>query len=409
MNRRRFQQLAGLAALGTITATRGHKTPARAEDPKGAFPFTIRIAEPILTDLAARLAHTRLPDQIPGAGWDYGVELEFMRRLLDHWRTKFDWRREERKLNAFDQFLVEIDDLQVHCIHVRSKEKDALPLVITHGWPGSICEFTKIIGRLADPVAHGGKASDAFHVVCPSMPGYGFSQKPARRGYSRDQVSRAVATLMARLGYSRYGAQGGDIGAQVSNQLGVHDAKHVVGVHLTWTPVAPPAKLTDVWEGVTADEKARYETRRQELSSHGAYAAIQATRPQTIGYGLNDSPAGLAAWIIDKFHIWSDCNGDVLTKFSMDELLTNVMVYWVTGTITSSFRLYFEGGSWPTPRVPIGVAQFPKEITVPPRKWVETRFPVRHWTTMPRGGHFAALEEPDLLVADIRKFFRALR
>ncbi len=384
----------------------------RASQPDEARPFKIRVDEAVLRDLKERLARARFPDQIEGAGWDYGVDLNYLKELVEYWRTRYDWRAQERKLNQFNHFKTNIDGLDVHFIHQRSKEKNALPLVIVHGWPGSFYEFYKIIGPLTDPVAHGGKAEDAFHVVVPSLPGFGFSGKPRQPGWSVSRMSDVIAKLMARLGYTRYGAQGGDWGAGVARWLGNYDSEHVVGIHLNFVNANPP-NAANPYEGVTAAERERMEKRQQELQNHRAYAAIQGTRPQTLGYALNDSPVGLAAWVVDKFYAWSDHGGNLEKSFSKDELLTNVMIYWVTQTPTSSARIYFERqfftGDRRSGRVPVGVALFPKEINVPPRKWVEAQYNITHWTDMPRGGHFAALEEPQLLIEDVRKFFRGLR
>ena len=335
-----------------------------------------------------------------------------MRELVNYWRTKYDWRAQEEFLNRFAQFETTVDDVRIHFIHERSPHEDALPLVLTHGWPGSVFEFYKVIQPLTDPTAHGGRAEDAFHVICPSMPGYGFSGKPTARGWSVDRVGKTVAQLMQQLGYTRYGAQGGDWGASVTRWLGQNQPDEVVGIHLNFASVGKP-EGDDPEAGVDETELNRMRSRRAELKDHWAYSQIQGTRPQTLGYGLNDSPAGLAAWILDKFYIWSDCRGDVENSFTKDELITNIMIYWVTDSIASSTRLYYESrrASRSSGRVttPTGVAIFPKEIVLPPRKWVEARYNVVHWTEMPRGGHFAALEEPELFVRDVRQFFRALR
>lgn len=374
-------------------------------------PFRIAVDDAVLRDLKDRLARTRFPDTIDKSGWDYGVDLQYMKDLTAHWKDKYDWRVHEKKLNVFDQFTTTIDGQKIHFIHVRSKEKNALPLVIIHGWPGSFYEFHKIIGPLTDPVAHGGKAEDAFHVVCPSLPGFGFSERPHTPGFSNSRMSDLVAKLMARLGYTRYGAQGGDWGAGVARWLGTYDSEHVAGVHLNFLTVAPPKE--DPWAGVTAEERARHEKRTLELNNHRAYGAIQGTRPVTLGYALNDSPAGLAAWIVDKFWAWSDHQGNLDNSFSKDELLTNIMIYWVTETPASAARIYYERdfftGDRKAGKVPVGAALFPKEINVPPRKWVEAQMNLVHWTVMPKGGHFAALEQPTLLAEDIRKFFRKAR
>ena len=375
-------------------------------------PFKIAVADDVLADLKQRLARTRWPDEIDGSEWDYGVKLGTMKELVAYWQNEYDWRKHERLLNEFDQFTTEIDGLKIHYIHVRSKEKNALPLVLTHGWPGSIYEFYKVIGPLTDPVAHGGKAEDAFHVVCPSLPGFGFSDKTRERGYSVSRMAHIVAKLMARLGYEKYGAQGGDWGAGVSNWLGRYDSEHAIGVHINFPSGGQPT-TGDPWEGVTPAERERYEKRNQELQNQKAYAAIQGSRPQTLGFALNDSPAGQAAWIIDKFWVWSDHGGNLENSFTKDELLTNVMLYWVTQSGPSSARIYFEReqytGDRKSGRAPVGVALFPKEINVPPRKWIEAQYNLVHFTEMPKGGHFAALEQPGLLVDDVRTFFRKVR
>jgi pimeloyl-ACP methyl ester carboxylesterase len=386
----------------------GQKKP----DDERILPFKIQIDDAVLRDLKERLARARWPDEIDGAGWEYGVELKYMKELAAYWRDKYDWRAQERRLNEFDQFVTEIDGLKIHFIHQRSKNPDALPLILLHGWPGSFYEFYKLIGPLTDPAAHGGKAEDAFHVVVPSLPGFGFSDKPRERGWSVNRMSEVMAKVMARLGYTRYAAQGGDWGAGIARWLGNFDSDHVVGIHLNFLPGGRP-KSDDPFAGVTATERKRIETRQQELQNHYGYSAIQGSRPQTIGFALNDSPIGLAAWIIDKFWAWSDHGGNLEKSFTKDELLTNVMIYWVTETPASAARIYFERqaytGGRRSGRVPVGCALFPKEINVPARKWVEAQVNLVHWTEMPRGGHFAALEEPALLVEDVRAFFGKLR
>jgi pimeloyl-ACP methyl ester carboxylesterase len=384
-------------------------------------PFRIAVDDAVLHDLRDRLARTRWPDQIDGTGWEYGVPVAYMKELVEHWRTRYDWREQEKGLNKLDQFVTRIDGLDLHFVHVRSQVKDALPLVIVHGWPGSFAEFTKIIGPLTDPVAHGGRAEDAFHVVCPSLPGFGFSSKPTERGWSSQRMAEVMAKLMARLGYSRYGAQGGDWGSGITRWLAANDGGHCVGGHSNFPPSSRP--MEEPMRGVTAMELERFERRVKELNDQRAYGAIQGTRPLTLGYGLNDSPAGLAAWIVDKFWAWSDHGGDLKNSFTRDELLTNVMIYWVTDTMPSSTRIYYESShNLPRPKsmtpfqstgkpAPMGYALFPKEINVPPRAWVERGMggKLTHWTEMPRGGHFAALEQPRLLVDDVRTFFRKVR
>jgi pimeloyl-ACP methyl ester carboxylesterase len=376
-------------------------------------PFTIAVPDADLDDLRARLTRTRLSDQIPGAGWDYGTERDYLAELVAYWRDEYDWRRAEKALNAFDNYLTEIDGTRVHFIHARSPEPDALPLVITHGWPGSVVEFLEIIRPLADPRSHGGDPADAFHVVCPAIPGYGFSGPTHERGWGPRRIAQAWATLMAELGYARYGAQGGDWGSMISTQLALVDAEHLAGLHLNMIVAPPPADLD--FDNLREDEQAALASYDYYARVDSGYSKIQGTKPQTIGYALDDSPAGLAAWIVEKFRTWSDCDGDVERRFTKDQLLDNVMFYWLTGTAHSAGRLYYEAeqtaGFVPDTRVevPVGFAAFPKEIIRSPRHWAEIRYDVRRWTEMPKGGHFAAFEEPQLLVDDIRAFFNGFR
>jgi pimeloyl-ACP methyl ester carboxylesterase len=392
--------------------------PASAEgqpDAEAIRPFTIEIADEVLTDLNDRLARTRLPDQIPGTGWDYGMDRAYLEELLAYWQNGFDWRAQERRLNEFDHFKTVIDGVDMHFIHQRSAEEDATPLLLTHGWPGSFVEFTKLIGPLTDPAAYGGDPADAFHLVILSLPGYGFSGKPTETGYNPERMADVLAGLMERLGYDRYGAQGGDWGAIISRVLAGNYSDRLIGLHTNFIRAGRPPGDADPEEGLSAEELELMRERAEAFSEGRGYSAIQGTKPQTLGYGLNDSPAGLAAWIVEKFHGWSDNGGDVESAFTKDEMLTNIMLYWVTETITSSSRLYYESGHTPPTRpmgyidVPTGAAIFPKEITFVPRKWAEAQYNIVRWTVMPRGGHFAALEEPELLVDDIRAFFRGLR
>jgi pimeloyl-ACP methyl ester carboxylesterase len=378
-------------------------------------PFTIDVADEVLTDLRDRLARTRFPDQIPGTSWDYGANREYMEELLAYWQDDFDWRAQERRLNEFDHFKTTIDGLDVHFIHQRSASEDAVPLLLTHGWPGSFAEFADLIGPLTDPAAYGGNPADAFHVVIPSLPGYGFSGRPTETGYNPERMADILAALMERLGYDRYGAQGGDWGAIISRVLAANYGDRLIGLHSNFMIAGPPPGVADPEEGIPVDELELRRERARAFADGRGYQAIQGTKPQTLGYGLNDSPAGLAAWIVEKFHGWSDNDGDVGSAFTKDELLTNITIYWVTETITSSSRLYYESGNTRPTRpvgyieVPTGVAIFPKEILFSPRKWAEARYNIVRWTMMPRGGHFAALEEPELLLDDIRAFFRDLR
>ncbi|HUP25052.1 MAG TPA: alpha/beta fold hydrolase [Thermoanaerobaculia bacterium] len=382
--------------------------------------FEVRVADDVLDDLRRRLRAARFPDEISDSGWDYGSELATVRELAAYWAEEYDWRAAERSLNRFSQCLVPVESpegpLRMHCIHQRSPVAEALPLLITHGWPGSVWELHRVIGPLSDPGAHGGSARDAFHVVCPSLPGYGFSEAPRRAGFDVEAVARTMAALMERLGYGRYGAQGGDWGASVSAWLGRLYPERLLGLHLNLVPARRPQE--DAFDGLSADELSRLDRGRRFRDEGTGYQAIQGTKPQTLGYGLHDSPVGLLGWILEKFHAWSDCDGDVLRRFDRDDLLTNVTIYWVTGTITSSMRLYCEsrrsgqfGGRGPESRVevPTACALFPAELFLPPRRWAEAAFRVEQWTEMPRGGHFAALEEPELLIEDVRKFFARYR
>lgn len=376
-------------------------------------PFRIEVPDAVLQDLHDRLDRTRWPDELPGVGWDYGIPQDYLRELADYWRNTYNWRADEARLNQYPQFLTTIDGAQVHFIHVRSPEPAALPLVLTHGWPGSVVEFLDLIEPLADPAAHGGDAADAFHVIVPSIPGYGFSGPTHETGWNVARIAAAWRTLMERLGYDRYGAQGGDWGSAISRELGRIAPDHVVGVHLNLllTGNRSAAALDDL----TETEKERIETAARFLSDGRGYSSIQGSRPQTVGYGLTDSPVGQLAWIAEKFKEWTDSTDRPEDAVDRDRMLANITIYWVTATAASSARLYYEavhGGSWAPPQpspTPTGIAVFPKEIAPPIRRLAERTNNIVYWTEFDRGGHFAALEEPDLLLADIRAFFRAFR
>ena len=377
-------------------------------------PFTIDVPQQALDDLTGRLARTRWPDEIEGVGWEYGVSLAYLRDLVDYWRTAFDWRAQERALNSWHHYRADVDGLGIHFIHERGNGSRPFPLILTHGWPSTFVELLKLIPLLTDPASHGGDPTDAFDVVVPSLPGYGFSDHIIRPGPWN--VEQRWVALMAGLGYERFGAQGGDFGAGVTTALGHSFPDQVIGIHLSSdlrSPSPMPAE-SDLSEA-EKDYLARITRWKDE---EGGYSHQQRTRPQTLAFGLNDSPAGLAAWMVDKFRSWSDCGGDVESRFTKDELLTNSTIYWVTQSIGSSMRRYYELGhttttTQPPPRVevPTGVAVFPGEYLIGrvPREWGERSYNIQHWTEMPRGGHFAAQEEPELLAEDIRAFFRALR
>lgn len=380
-------------------------------------PFRISVPDDVLADLRLRLNNTRWPEAEPVAAdarseedldWSQGIPLAYTRELAQYWATDYDWRTREAALNRFDQFTTDIDGLQLHFIHQRSPHEDALPIVITHGWPGSVVEFAKVIEPLTDPTAHGGRAEDAFHVVCPSLPGFGFSGRPTSTGWNTGRIAAAWETLMTGLGYQRYGAQGGDWGAAVTTEIG-RNVGHCVGIHTNMPVGRPPADL----EHPTDEEKAALAAMRHYRRWDSGYFKQQSTRPQTLGYGLVDSPAAQLAWIVEKFWSWTDCDGHPENALSRDEMLDNVMLYWVTGTGASSARLYWESmgafGSGDRVELPTGIASFPRELSRPPRSWCEAHYNITHWTTMPRGGHFAAFEQPELFVEDVRSFFATVR
>ncbi len=371
-------------------------------------PFSIRVDEPVLYDLHHRLDRTRFPDQIDGTGWEYGLPVDYLRQLVGYWHDTYDWRSEEARLNRFDHFRTSIDNQQIHFVHARSAHPHARPLLLIHGWPGSFVEFVDVIPRLTDPESHGGRASDAFHVVAPSLPGYGFSEPPRSPGWDVPRIARAFITLMARLGYPGYLAQGGDWGAQVTTWIGALDPEHCSAIHLNMAPGIPPRSP----DSLSDEEQADLASMKRFADEESGYANEQGTKPQTLGVALNDSPAGLLAWIVEKFRAWSDCDGDPERCFTRDQLITNVMLYWVTQTSASSARLYWEtkhgsAGSPPFVDVPTGVARYPKEVLRWPRSWVERQFNVVHWAVMERGGHFPAMEQPELFVDDLRRYFRA--
>ena len=373
-------------------------------------PFSIDVGSTRLDDLADRLGRTRWPERETVDDWSQGIPLAYVQDVCRYWMEEYDWQATEDRLNAIPQFKTELDGLGIHFLHIRSPERDALPLVLTHGWPGSIVEFLKVIGPLTDPARHGGDSSDAFHVVCPSLPGYGFSDKPERTGWNVPRIATAWAELMGRLGYERYGAQGGDWGAAVTTAIGRQDTAHCIGIHLNMVPAWP--RRADM-ENLSEAESASLAALQEHDHWGTGYSKQQSTRPQTLGYGLVDSPAGQAAWILEKFWAWTDCDGHPENILSRDELLDNVMLYWLPAAAASSARLYWESyadfGADPV-TVPMGAAIFPKEIIRPSRRWAESRYTdIRQWSELARGGHFAALEQPEALVTDIRSFFRLVR
>jgi microsomal epoxide hydrolase len=416
--------------LCLVPGQAAHRDAGREQAPAGSqtsgrdpvVPFKIQVPDPVLVDLKERLAQARFADELPDAGWDYGTNRAYLEQLMSYWRDEYDWRKQEQRLNQFDQFKTSIDGLDIHFIHQRSKSPGAKPLLMLNGWPSSIVEYVKVVGPLTDPVAHGGRAEDAFHVIIPSMPGYGFSDKPRARGYDPARMASMWAKLMTRLGYPRYLTHGSDWGIAVANHLALQDATHMSALHLAGCP-----------GGLATRAPAPSAGQQGPVSSNLGYQEIQTTKPQTLGHGLSDSPLGLASWIMDKWHAWSDHDGDVEKVYSKDDLLTNIMIYWVTNSGASSARLYYEtrhveGRLLPTffegflPKLPEGRVAVPTGCGVFPsqydrrgqpsadpaaaRRSAEARYHVVHFQTMKSGGHFPALEQPSLWLDDLRAFAR---
>lgn len=390
------------------------------------IPFRVNVSQADLDELRLRLRRTRWPAAAPEAGWKRGVPVDYLRELTDYWLTGYDWRATEARLNSFDGFSTEIDGANIHFLHVRSPQPNAQPMILTHGWPGSVAEFLEVIGPLTDPAAHGADPADAFHLVIPSLPGFGFSGPVSEPGWGINRTAQAWAELMRRLGYDRYVAQGGDIGSAIAQRLGRLDAEHVAGVHVNML-ITPPPPDPSAMADLAGPDRARLGRMLRFSSELSGYMNLYANRPQTLSYALNDSPVGQLAWIVEKFQDWTDPSAtkpeDAVDR---DLLLTNVMIYWLTSTAGSSAQFYHEeaalfralfagasaGGNGlanPPLPVPLGVAVFPHDIFLPVRRFAERDNPaIRHWTEFERGGHFAAMEQPDLLVGDVREFCRAL-
>jgi pimeloyl-ACP methyl ester carboxylesterase len=374
------------------------------------IPFKIEIPESALIDLSTRLASTRLPEAETTSDWSQGIPLAYVKEILSYWQQDYDWRRAETRLNQFDQFKTDLDGLGIHFIHARSKAPDALPLIMTHGWPGSVIEFLKVIEPLTDPAAHGRDRSDAFHVVCPTLPGFGFSDKPAATGWSTEKIGAEWGRLMARLGYDRYVAQGGDWGSIVTVAVAKQDPSHCAAIHLNM-PIAPPDPET--MDSLTEREQRALAALQHYQDWDSGYSKQQSTRPQTLGYGLVDSPIGQAAWILEKFWAWMDCDGNPENILTRDELLDNVMLYWLTASGASSARIYWEsfGSAQADPvTVPTAISQFPKEIFPTSERWAKQRFTdLIYYNELETGGHFAALEQPEVFVSEISNCFRTMR
>jgi pimeloyl-ACP methyl ester carboxylesterase len=378
--------------------------------------FSLHVSDADLADLRDRLTRTRYPDQAPGEPWAYGTEVEYLRELVEYWRSRFDWRAQEAELNAFPQFRAALADVDLHYLHVPGAGPDPMPLLLLHGWPGSVFEFLEIIPRLTDPARFGGDARDAFTVIAPSLPGYGLSFKPGQKRFGVPEMADCVATLMTDvLGYEKFGAQGGDWGAAIASRLGYAHAERMIGIHINLMMAAgrDPADFPNP----TAEEQNYLAELKRWLREETGYQSIQGTKPQTLAFALTDSPAGLAAWIAEKFRSWSDCGGTIENAIPRDRMLADISLYWFTGAIGSSFWPYYarlHGSAILPPgdtiSVPIGYAQFPREMLKPPRRAAERVFAdIRRWSVMPKGGHFAALEQPELLAAEVQAFFRELR
>jgi pimeloyl-ACP methyl ester carboxylesterase len=377
--------------------------------------FSLNVPDAAIADLRERLARTRFPDQAPGEPWAYGTDVAYLRELVEYWRTGFDWRAQEARLNAFPQYKASLHDIDVHFLHVLGQGPDPCPLLLMHGWPGSVFEFLDLIPRLTDPARFGGDPADAFTVVAPSLPGYGLSFRPGQKRFGIEDIADCLADLMTRtLGYRPFAAQGGDWGGNTASRMGFAHPEKLIGIHLNLLAVRREMNLL----AIPSPEERQYQDELAHwLREETGYQWIQGTRPQTLSFGLTDSPAGLAAWIIEKFRAWSDCGGDVESVFTRDQLLANISLYWFTGAIGSSFFPYYFRlhRPWPIPEgrtvdVPTGYCEFPREILRPPRSLAaKTYTDIRRWTAMSRGGHFAAMEQPEALAAEVRAFFRSLR
>ena len=372
--------------------------------------FQLEVTDAVLDDLKKRLSMTRWPNKETPEDWSQGIPLGYMKELCDYWQHEYDWRAREERFNRFPQFITEIDGVDIHFIHLPSVHQNARPLIITHGWPGSVVEFHKVIEPLADPTAHGGNTEDAFHVVVPSLPGYGFSGKPKVTGWGIEKIADIWGALMARLGYDHYFAQGGDWGAMVTTHIGLQDKEHCDAIHLNMPVVIPdPNTMAEL----TPSEQASLMSMKFYQDWDSGYSKQQSTRPQTVGYGLVDSPSGQAAWIIEKFYQWTDCNGHPENAISRDELLDNVMMYWLSKSAASSARLYWESFKNPPQDevdIPTGCSIFPKEIVRPSERWIRKRFTnLKYYNELEKGGHFAAFEQPEIFLQEIRTYFRSLR
>ncbi|WP_310828675.1 epoxide hydrolase family protein [Paenibacillus pedocola] len=376
--------------------------------------FQIRVPDEVLDDLKYRLKHVRWPEPLGPTGWEHGTDLSYLQSLVTYWQEQYDWREQEAKLNSFSQFRSNVDGIDVHFVHERGKGPSPLPIILTHGWPDSYLRYQKIIPMLTDPARYGGDPEDSFDVIVPSLPGFGFSSSPDYRGINNFRVSEVWAKLMTEeLGYRKFAAAGGDIGSGVTRYLASNHPELLFGIHLTDIGIIK-GLMNPNDQAELSEEELQYKRSAQEwISREGGYMTLQSTKPQTLAYGLSDSPVGLAGWIIEKFRAWSDCKGDLRNSFSEDELLTNIMIYWITNTIGSTAHMYYENThSLPALgriEVPTGIAILPADVLTPPKDWAMRNLNITRWTSLPRGGHFTAMEEPELLAEDIRAFYRHFR
>ncbi|MDD7793478.1 epoxide hydrolase family protein [Clostridium sp. 'White wine YQ'] len=376
--------------------------------------FNIKVSDEVLNDLEYRLKNVKWPDQLEGLGFERGTDINYLKSLVSYWLEDFDWRAQEAELNSFSQFHCEIDGIDIHFIHEKGKGPNPIPIILTHGWPDSYIRYKKLIPLLTDPVKYGGNPEDSFDVIIPSLPGFGFSSKPKHGGMNNSRVSELWAKLMTeKLGYNKFAAAGGDVGSGVTRYLALNHPELLIGIHLTDVGIIKTLMTSQDNLDLLVEEAKYKKIASKWISEEGAYMSIQSTKPQTLAYGLSDSPVGLAAWIIEKFRAWSDCKGDLSKSFSMDELLTNIMIYWITNTIGSSANIYYENTHSLPPMgsidVPTGMAIFPADILLPPKEWTKQNLNITRWTTLPRGGHFTAMEEPELLAEELRAFFKSYR